>query len=331
MNAHDLMSADVVRVAPDTPLREVAKTLLAHQISAVPVVDEAGSVVGMVSEGDLIGRRKTERETRSEWWLTRLAEGEPISPEFLEHIQGPLAVAREVMSSPVLTVSEDTRADEIASLMATHRVKRVPVVRDGRLVGIVRRADLLRAIGGGPSAPVPLPLETETTPATVSQADGALPEPGHAQVEPAPPPSPDEPMTADGLRHLVAHHGEELNQERSHQQQHAAEARRRALRHLVETHISDGSWNEMIHHARDAAARGETESLLLRFPSQLCADGGRAINAPDAEWPATLRGEAAEIYLRWERDLRPLGFHMIARVIEFPGGLPGDIGLYLVW
>jgi hypothetical protein len=71
--------------------------------------------------------------------------------------------------------------------------------------------------------------------------------------------------------------------------------------------------------------------MLLRFPSQLCSDGGRAINAPDPDRPATLRGEAAEIYLRWNRDLKPSGFHFTARVVDYPDGIPGDIGLFLVW
>jgi CBS domain-containing protein len=100
MNARDLMSGDDVRVAPDTPLREVAKTLVRHGISAAPVVDYGGNLIGMVSEGDLVGRTKTERETRSEWWLMRLAEGEPFNSQFLDYLQSPLAVAREVMSSP---------------------------------------------------------------------------------------------------------------------------------------------------------------------------------------------------------------------------------------
>ena len=91
------------------------------------------------------------------------------------------------------------------------------------------------------------------------------------------------------------------------------------------------NWSRLVHGAREAAERGETEFLLLRFPSQLCSDGGRAINAPDPDWPRTLRGEAAEMYLRWERELRPRGFHIVARVVEFPDGVPGDIGLFLVW
>ncbi len=330
------MNRDVVKVSRDTPLREVARTLLSHGISAVPVVDEGGSLVGMVSEGDLIGRRKTERETRSEWWLMRLAEGEEMSRDFVDHLQGPLAVAHDVMSSPVIAVSEDARMDEIASLMATHRVKRVPVLRDGRIVGIVRRADLLRAIGGGPAAPVsrpPDPQAASAAPAPAGRADGA--QAGRA----APPaadalaamPRPDEDLTGDDFRQLVVHHRAELDAVRARRRAEAAAARRRDLRRLIDAHIGDGEWKRLLHGAREAAERGETEFLLLRFPSDLCSDGGRAINAPDPEWPATLRGEPAELYLRWERDLRPRGFHMAARVVDFPDGVPGDIGLFLTW
>ena len=71
--------------------------------------------------------------------------------------------------------------------------------------------------------------------------------------------------------------------------------------------------------------------MLLRFANQLCIDGGRAINVAEPDWPATLRGEAAEIYLRWERDLKHNGFSLSARVLEFPDGKPGDIGLFLGW
>ncbi|MFI5025016.1 MAG: CBS domain-containing protein [Alphaproteobacteria bacterium] len=333
MNARDLMNRDVVKVAPDTPLREVAKTLINHGISAVPVVDDTGTLVGMVSEGDLVGRKKTERETSSEWWLMRLAEGEPLSGEFLDHLQSPLAVAREVMSTPVITVTEETRMDEIASLMAAHRVKRVPVLRDGSIVGIVRRADLLRTIGGGLSAPVSRPPEPRSGPtAWIDQLDGERPAkrlPGQAAPAVAVPRDAD--LTVDDFQHLVVHHREELDAERARQHAEAVAQRRRDLRRLIDTHITDKEWNVLLHGAREAAERGETEFLLLRFPSQLCSDGGRAINAPDPEWPATLRGEAAELYLRWERELRPRRFHLAARVVEFPDGVPGDIGLFLTW
>ncbi len=267
--------------------------------------------------------------------LQRLAEGEPLNTEFLEHLESPLAVAREVMSSPALTITEETRADEIAALMGAHKVKRLPVMRDGHLVGIVRRADLLRTIGGGGFAPVPLPPEPH--PVTTAWQEDA--EPGKhvngeavlARPHPAPELRREPDLTVGDFRHLVSHHREELDEERARRRAEQTELRRRDLRHLIDTHISDKGWSGLIHAAHDAAARGETEFLLLRFPSQLCSDGGRAINAPDPDWPATLQGEAAEMYLRWERELRPRGFHLIARVIDFPDGVPGDIGLYLVW
>ncbi len=330
MNARDLMSGDVVTVAPSTPLREVAKTLVRHGISAVPVVD-GGTLVGMVSEGDLVGRRKTERESRSEWWLQRLAEGEPLAGDFLEHLQSPLAIAREVMSTPVIAVDEETRLDQIAGLMAEHRVKRLPVLREGHLVGIVRRADLLRVIGGGLTAPVPRPPEPRSSPVSwpdrhVDEAPAAKPAP----MAPVPAAG-DETPTVDDFRSLVALHKQRLDAERAQRLAEAAAQRVRDLRRLAQAHVTDSEWNALINRAREAAARGETEFLLLRFPSQLCLDDGRSINAPDPGWPASLRGEAAELYLRWERELRPQRFHITARVLEVPGGLPGDIGLFLSW
>jgi CBS domain-containing protein len=332
MNARDLMSKDVVKVAPDMPLRDVAKTLIRHGISAVPVVDGGGTLVGMVSEGDLVGRKKTERETRSEWWLMRLAEGEPLNSKFLEHLQSPLAVACEVMSSPVITIGEEARMDEIASLMAAHRVKRLPVLRDGQIVGIVRRADLLRTLGGGVSAPVPHPPEPRPGAAAwIDQLDGERASKASPHAPTPAIPCRDEDLTVDDFQHLVAHHIEELDAEKARRRGEVAEQRRRNLRRLIDTHMTDKQWNGLLHGAREAAERGETEFPLLRFPSQLCTDGGRAINAPDPEWPATLRGEAAELYLRWERELRPRRFHLAARVLEFPDGVPGDIGLFLMW
>jgi hypothetical protein len=100
---------------------------------------------------------------------------------------------------------------------------------------------------------------------------------------------------------------------------------------LIDQHISDENWRALLHEARQSAEQGEKEFMLLRFPSQLCSDGGRAINISDSRWPETLRGEAGELYLRWERDLKPRGFPLGARLLDFPDGMPGDIGLFLFW
>ncbi len=149
MNARDVMTPEVVSVRPDAPIRRVAALLRDKGISAAPVVDEKGAPIGMVSEGDLIGRDEAEREARRDWWLTLLAEGEALSPDFLANLRSQERTAREIMSSPVVTIGEETDLTEIARLLAAHRIKRVPVVRDGRIVGIVSRADLVRALAAG--------------------------------------------------------------------------------------------------------------------------------------------------------------------------------------
>ena len=146
MKARDVMTTSIVSVDPDTPVSAIARSLSEHGISGVPVLDHSGAALGMVSEGDLIGRDEAAREARRDWWLTVLAEGEALSPEFLASLRTPERRARDVMAAPAITVDEDTDLGEVARLLTEHRIKRVPVVRaeDGRVIGIVSRADLVR-------------------------------------------------------------------------------------------------------------------------------------------------------------------------------------------
>ena len=150
MQARDLMTRDVVAVSPETPARNVAKVLLDGRISAVPVVDSEGTVLGILSQGDFLSHRKhqDEKESRHSWWLTLLAEGEPLAQEFLTQLRSHDLTARELMTTPAVTVDESTYDSEIAALLTAHGIKRVPVLRDGKLVGIVSRADLIRAQAG---------------------------------------------------------------------------------------------------------------------------------------------------------------------------------------
>jgi hypothetical protein len=109
------------------------------------------------------------------------------------------------------------------------------------------------------------------------------------------------------------------------------EARRARVAQLCDERLSEDEWRTKLERALEAAARGEKEFLLLRFPSELCEDGGRMINAPDPDWPSTLRGSAADVFARWHEELKPRGFGLVARILEFPGGFPGDAGLTLTW
>jgi CBS domain-containing protein len=146
MIARDVMTRDVVSVTLDTPLRKIASLLVKHRVGAVPVVDDGGAPIGIVSESDLIRPDRSAREAWRRSWLEILAEGEPLAPEFLAWFGSQNHNARAVMSAPVITVNEETNLPEIAEVLTTHRIKRVPVVTDGRIVGIISCADLVRAL-----------------------------------------------------------------------------------------------------------------------------------------------------------------------------------------
>jgi CBS domain-containing protein len=333
MNARDIMTTEVVSISPETPTSKVAELLGKKGISAVPVVDSAGAPIGMVSEGDLIGRDEAEREARRDWWLTLLAEGEMLNPDFLAGLRSPERVARDAMSAPVVTIGEETDINEIARLLTAYRIKRVPVVSDGRIVGIVSRADLVRALAAAEPGPA-AKHNGRLLSGAIASLDEHFRHRHHAADRPAGAEAPHQDeglLTVADFRSLAADAKHKEAEHREEARRAAAAGRRRRVKDLIEHHVSDEGWRALLHHAREAAEHGQKEFMLLRFPNQLCSDGGRAINVTDPGWPATLRGEPAEIYLRWERDLRPHGFHLAARVIEFPGGMPGDIGLFLVW
>ena len=116
--ARDVMTREVATVAPETPVREIARILPERGVSAAPVVDAAGKPVGMVSEGDIIGREDDKGARRRDWWLALVAEGESLHPDYLASFEGPGHRARDVMTSPVVTVPPDTTVPEIARLLA---------------------------------------------------------------------------------------------------------------------------------------------------------------------------------------------------------------------
>lgn len=150
MNASDIMTSDVIAVSPDASVTTLARLLLDNKISAVPVVDGDGRVVGIVSESDLLGRPSS-RSLRG-WWLRLFDEENPCLEELATAKQ---LNARDVMTRQVVSVSSRMPMELIASLLHRLSLKRVPVVRDGKLVGIVSRADLLDALvrGGRQSVP----------------------------------------------------------------------------------------------------------------------------------------------------------------------------------
>jgi len=143
MQVKDVMTRDVATVTRETPVEEIAKLLLARHISAVPVVDDAGRVLGLVSEGDLMRRVADPDKPRRSWWLELFAEPRASAADFVK-THG--RTAADIMTRDIVSVSEDMRVGEVARILETARIKRVPVLRDGELVGIVSRANLLQAL-----------------------------------------------------------------------------------------------------------------------------------------------------------------------------------------
>ncbi len=144
MLAKDIMTTNVVTITRDTRVEDIAKLLLERSISAVPVVDGAENrLVGIVSEGDMMFRRESETERHRSWWLNLLASPEDQAREYVKaHGQR----AEDVMTREVVTVAEDTPVGEIAQILERRRIKRIPVLRDGKIVGIVSRANLLHGL-----------------------------------------------------------------------------------------------------------------------------------------------------------------------------------------
>jgi CBS-domain-containing membrane protein len=335
MQAREMMTTEVVTVTVDTPLRQVARVLLDHGINAVPVLDAEGAPIGMVSDGDLVTRSELERTSRRDWWLKLFVDQSSPDDGVLEQLRSPDRTAGDVMATPVVTVGEATDMAEVARLLAAHRIKRVPVLKDGQVTGIVSRADLLRVVAGGASGDTLEKQEPEHR-GFLSNLFGEYHRPAwevvsvHSAAELVPDLG-ETAATASGFRSLESDFHSSETRHHDDARLAAEKQRQETAKVLIDTHVSDDAWKKILQHAREAAGQGATEWLVLRFPNQLCSDGGRAINIADAGWPATLRGEAAELYLRWEQELKPAGFGLSAHVLEFPGGMPGDIGMFLVW
>ncbi len=154
MQANDIMTTTVISVLPETSVREIAGILLTHRISAVPVVDADNRAVGIVSEGDLMRRGENETVARRSWWLEALFSADDKAAAY---VKSHGMVAGDVMTRDLVAVAEDTPVDEIAALLEKHHIKRAPVLRDGKLVGIVSRANLLQGLarkGSAGQAPV---------------------------------------------------------------------------------------------------------------------------------------------------------------------------------
>ena len=155
MRAMDIMTTDVITVDPDMTVQDLAKLLAERGISGAPVVDASGRLIGIVSEGDLlhraeIGTARRHRERRRSWWLDDFA-----SDLARDYIRSHGRTVKDIMTRDVVTVTEAADLGEVAALLEAKRIKRVPVTRDGKVIGIITRANLVRVLASTKSTPPP--------------------------------------------------------------------------------------------------------------------------------------------------------------------------------
>jgi len=326
------MSSPPVVAAETASVREVARLMLDHGVGGVPVIDASGAAIGVASDGDLMGRR--DGDGRRDWWLRMLVDGAPS-----QHMFGPGGdrPVRAVMSAPLITISPGAPVQEIAEALQAHRIKRLPVIEDCRLVGVVSRADLLCVVESVPKTR----LEEESGAGILrflesliggASLRGIADRSGGGPSGEAAHPEKPRVFSASAFRNNVRAFKAETYDRRQAARREAELDRRRQIKALLDHHVSAQLWRELLEHAELAARGGEQELMLLRFPSDLCSDGGRKIDVVEKGWEETLRGEAAEIYDRWRKELKPQGFGLAARIVSFDEeGAIGDIGLYLTW
>ncbi len=144
MNARDVMTRNVISIAPDATILQAARMMLERHISGLPVVDN-GKLVGIVSEGDFLRRQETQTQRRRSRWLEFLMGPGRMAEEYTRTHGSKVS---EVMTTALQTATEDTSLEDIVRLMEKHHIKRVPVLRAGTMVGIITRANLMHAMVG---------------------------------------------------------------------------------------------------------------------------------------------------------------------------------------
>ena len=149
--AADIMTAPAVVVTPETSIADIASLLASKRFSAVPVCYADNTLAGIVSEGDILKPFRESVRARRDWWLGMIAEGEDMPQNFLDYLRLDTRTAADVMVRHVQTATDDMTLPQLAEVMIKHGIKRLPVVRDQKVVGVVSRADLVAAIARAPA------------------------------------------------------------------------------------------------------------------------------------------------------------------------------------
>jgi len=158
MLVSDIMTTPVISVEPSASIREAAALMLAHRISGLPVVERDGTLIGMLTEGDFLRRGELGTQRKRSWWLELLVSPGKMADEY---VQTHGRRVEEVMSDDVVTTDMSASLDDVVEMMSRYRIKRLPVVEKGKVVGIVARSDLLRALASAQPSNDPVAASDE--------------------------------------------------------------------------------------------------------------------------------------------------------------------------
>lgn len=160
----DVMTRNCITIAPEATVEEAVNLMLSRHISGLFVVDKAGDLVGVVTEGDLLRRDEIGTQRNRPWWLRLLASPARQAADFTRangrHV-------RDVMTEDVVSIAQDAPLEDVVAAMEANRIKRLPVTADGKVVGVVSRTDLLRALIGRARTSEPLPTDDRTIRAAI--------------------------------------------------------------------------------------------------------------------------------------------------------------------
>ena len=266
------MTSPVVTIGPDDSARAAAEAMLRLQISGLPVVDKEGRPLGVVSESDFRFADSATRARQREAWVKILSGGQDMAGAYLDTLERESENVRQIMARPALCVDEDAPVSEAADVMGAHRVKRILVLREGAVVGVVTRSDLLRFFTPAERAPAK-PVTPEAFDVSAAGSADQAPEIEERQEFRAPPPEPELPeggVDAAMLKAMVGDFERNKVQAKEGAVRQAREKRDEQVKELLAARYGEAELAQLMNLAREAARRGETGVVALTFPAALC-------------------------------------------------------------
>jgi len=181
MQAQDIMTKNVISAAADTTVEQITALMMENHISAVPILNGDGTIIGLISEGDLMRRVEGSGNAHKSWWLSLFSGHENSAQDFI--VMRSRRV-KDIMTRKVQVVAPDTPVADIARLLEEQRIKRVPVVENGKVVGIVSRGNLMQALASTPRVTVDPSTSNRKKREIVMAALGQVPglSPAHLNV-----------------------------------------------------------------------------------------------------------------------------------------------------